>query len=186
MKHGVISTVIRLSGLKKFSMKPSAFALPILLLAVLLSGAWWLFDSEAPLPRDRLTSDTGATSGANSLLPVLPLRPIPGLDPGRVALGERLFHDARLSADFSLTCASCHNLAQGGVDGRKVSLGIKGALGGINAPTVLNSGYGIAQFWDGRAASLEEQAAGPIHNPIEMGSNWVEVLGRLQQDADLV
>lgn len=167
-------------------MKPSAFALPILLLAVLLPGAWWLFDSEAPSPRDRLTSDPGATSGANSLFPVLPLRPIPGLDPGRVALGERLFHDARLSADFSLACANCHNLAQGGVDGRKVSLGIKGALGGINAPTVLNSGYGIAQFWDGRAASLEEQAAGPVHNPIEMGSNWAEVLGRLQQDADLV
>lgn len=124
--------------------------------------------------------------GSATLLPVLPLAPIQGLDPGRVALGERLFHDARLSADFSLACASCHNLAQGGVDGRKVSLGVKGAQGGINAPTVLNSGYGMAQFWDGRAASLEEQAAGPIHNPVEMGSNWAEVLGRLKQDADLV
>lgn len=124
--------------------------------------------------------------GSATLLPVLPLAPIQGLDPGRVALGERLFHDARLSADFSLACGSCHNLAQGGVDGRKVSLGVKGAQGGINAPTVLNSGYGMAQFWDGRATTLEEQAAGPIHNPVEMGSNWAEVLGRLQQDADLV
>lgn len=167
-------------------MKPSAFAFPLILLTVLFLGTWWLFDSGASLPQGRSHPESLAVSGSGTLLPVLPLAPIPGLDPERVALGERLFHDARLSADFSLACASCHNLAQGGVDGRKVSQGVKGALGGINAPTVLNSGYGIAQFWDGRAASLEEQAAGPIHNPIEMGSNWAEVLGRLQQDADLV
>jgi len=120
------------------------------------------------------------------LQPILPLAPIPDLDPLRVALGERLFHDSRLSADFSLACASCHNLAKGGVDGRRVSVGIRGALGGINAPSVLNSGYSIAQFWDGRAASLEEQAAGPIQNPIEMGATLPQVMGRLEQDKGLM
>lgn len=120
------------------------------------------------------------------LQPILPLAAIPDLDPRRVALGERLFHDSRLSADFSLSCATCHNLAKGGVDGRRVSVGIRGALGGINAPSVLNSGYSIAQFWDGRAASLEEQAAGPIQNPIEMGATLSQVMGRLEQDKGLM
>jgi cytochrome c peroxidase len=63
-----------------------------------------------------------------------------------------------------LACVSCHDLGRGGVDGRQFSVGIGGAIGGINAPSVFNSGFSFAQFWDGRAASLEEQAAGPIHN----------------------
>jgi cytochrome c peroxidase len=120
------------------------------------------------------------------LQPIKPLVPIAGLDPGRVALGERLFHDARLSADFSLSCASCHNLSAGGVDGQRFSIGIGGAVGSINAPTVLNSGYSLAQFWNGRAATLEEQAAGPIQNPIEMGATWSQVIARLEQDPALM
>jgi len=120
------------------------------------------------------------------LQPILPLAPMPDLDPLRVALGERLFHDARLSADFSLACANCHELATGGVDHRRFSVGIRGAVGGINAPSVLNSGYSIAQFWNGRAASLEEQAAGPIQNPLEMGATLPQVMARLEQDKGLV
>lgn len=118
-----------------------------------------------------------------------PIRPIPleqKLDAKKVALGDRLFHDKRLSKDNSLSCASCHGLDRGGVDGGVGSTGINGAKGPINAPTVFNSGFNFRQFWDGRAGSLEEQAAGPVHNPKEMGSNWTEVLAKLSQDAPLV
>ena len=88
----------------------------------------------------------------------------------KVALGERLFHDPRLSADDRVACASCHDLeTKGGADGRSVSIGIQGAEGGRNAPTVLNAAFQSRLFWDGRAASLEEQALGPITNPLEMG-----------------
>lgn len=117
-----------------------------------------------------------------------PIRPIPlsvQLDAKKVALGERLFHDKRLSKDNTVACASCHPLDHGGADGATGSTGINGAKGSINAPTVFNSGFNFRQFWDGRANSLEEQAAGPVHNPKEMGSNWTEVLGKLSQDEAL-
>lgn len=117
-----------------------------------------------------------------------PIRPIPlsvHLDAKKVALGERLFHDKRLSRDNTIACASCHSLDHGGADGSTGSTGINGAKGSINAPTVFNSGFNFRQFWDGRANSLEEQAAGPVHNPKEMGSNWPEVLGKLSQDEAL-
>lgn len=118
-----------------------------------------------------------------------PLQPIPlqvPLDAAKVALGERLFNDKRLSRDNTVACASCHNLAKGGADGLVTAVGIGGAKGPINTPTVFNSGYQFRQFWDGRAASLEEQAAGPVHNPKEMGSNWADVLVKLGQDKALV
>lgn len=99
-----------------------------------------------------------------------------------IALGRSLFHDPRLSHDDTTSCASCHSLELSGVDRRRVSIGINGAMGTVNAPTVINSRFNIAQFWDGRAATLEEQAAGPVHNPIEMGSNWGEVVTKLQKD----
>jgi len=114
--------------------------------------------------------------------PVLPIPRDPGQDPGKVALGARLFQDPRLSADNTLSCASCHRLAEGGADGLARSVGVGGALGPIKAPTVYNSGFNLAQFWDGRAASLEAQVAGPIHNPLEMASNWAQVLGKLRAD----
>jgi cytochrome c peroxidase len=116
---------------------------------------------------------------------ILPLPAMPELPAERVALGERLFHDRRLSANNSVACISCHDLKHGGVDGLRVSAGIGGALGNINAPTVFNSSLSIAQFWDGRALSLEEQAAGPIHNPLEMGSNWAQVVDRLGHDDEI-
>jgi len=115
-----------------------------------------------------------------------PIRPIPSnlyLNARKVQLGHTLFHDPRLSHDNTISCASCHNLIKGGVDGQPTSTGINGATGPINAPTVFNSGFNFRQFWDGRAKNLEEQAAGPIHNPIEMGSNWREVIMKLEQDS---
>ncbi|MEJ2528856.1 MAG: MFS transporter, partial [Gammaproteobacteria bacterium] len=85
-----------------------------------------------------------------------------------------------------MACSSCHDLKHAGQDGRAVAVGINGSEGSVNSPSVFNSGFGFRQFWDGRAATLEEQAAGPVHNPIEMGSNWEEVIAKLNQDHKLV
>jgi cytochrome c peroxidase len=117
-----------------------------------------------------------------------PIRPIPAetrLDAKKVALGDKLFHDQRLSKNNTIACASCHVLSRGGADGLAVSVGINGSKGSINAPTVFNTAYNFRQFWDGRAHSLEEQASVPIHNPKEMGSNWAEVLAKLSQDGTM-
>lgn len=113
---------------------------------------------------------------------LLPLPPAPELLPEKVELGRRLFFEPRLSHDDTLSCASCHDLARGGTDRRRFSVGIGGKLGSVNAPSVFNSSLNFAQFWDGRAASLEEQVAGPVHNPIEMGSDWAEVIAKLKRD----
>jgi len=118
--------------------------------------------------------------------PLQPLRQEKDLDPRKVALGDLLFHDVRLSADNTISCASCHNLATNGSDSLPSSIGIGGAVGPIKSPTVYNSGTNFVQFWDGRAADLEEQAAGPVHDPIEMGSNWKQVLAKLKKDSTLV
>ncbi len=118
-----------------------------------------------------------------------PIRPLPleqNLNPSLVALGDRLFHDTRLSQDNTVSCANCHQLSTGGTDRLSRSMGVGGAVGGIKAPTVYNSGFNFVQFWDGRAETLEEQAAGPVHNPLEMASNWREVISKLSADPQMV
>lgn len=110
------------------------------------------------------------------------VRPLPaptGLDPQKVALGRRLFHDPTLASDGRVSCATCHPLDRGGVDGLPVSVGVNGARGTTNAPTVYNSGFNLAQFWDGRAQTLEEQAGGPLTHPSEMAADWPSILERL-------
>ena len=94
--------------------------------------------------------------------------------PEKVALGEKLFFDGRLSADGTVACSTCHDPARAFTDGREVSIGIKGRLGQRNAPTILNALYNVAQFWDGRSKTLEDQAALPIQNPSEMGQPTLE------------
>jgi cytochrome c peroxidase len=89
--------------------------------------------------------------------------------PEKIALGQKLFFDGRLSADGTVACSTCHNPARAFTDGRPVSIGIKGRAGQRNAPTILNALYNKAQFWDGRATTLEQQAALPIVNHVEMG-----------------
>jgi len=118
--------------------------------------------------------------------PLEALPPVPQLDPRVVALGRRLFHEPRLSGDDKVSCSSCHDLAKGGVDSKPLSLGVSGKTGLVNAPTVYNSSLNFVQFWDGRAATLEEQVGGPITNPIEMGSSWSKVLAALQGDPSYV
>jgi cytochrome c peroxidase len=94
--------------------------------------------------------------------------------PEKISLGEKLFFDGRLSADGTVACSTCHNPARAFTDGRPVSIGIKGRVGQRNAPTILNALYNKAQFWDGRARTLEDQAVFPIVNPIEMGQPSLE------------
>jgi len=86
-----------------------------------------------------------------------------------IELGRLLFFDKRLSADNTISCATCHDPKRGFTDNQPVSTGIKGQKGNRNAPTVINRIFGTIQFWDGRAASLEDQAKGPLTNPVEMG-----------------
>ena len=100
----------------------------------------------------------------------------------KVELGKMLFLDPRLSSTGTVSCNSCHNVMAGGEDNRSGSMGVNGQIGGRSAPTVWNAAFNSVQFWDGRAPSLEEQAKGPVTNPIEMGmKNWDEVIARLEQ-----
>jgi cytochrome c peroxidase len=112
-------------------------------------------------------------------------KPIPGqggsaaVTPEKVSLGRMLFYDVRLSKAQDLSCNSCHDLAKHGMDGRPFSVGHKHQPGTRNAPTVYNAATHIAQFWDGRAATVEEQAKGPILNPIEMANEERRVVETL-------
>jgi cytochrome c peroxidase len=113
---------------------------------------------------------------------ISPLPSAHNLNAAVVALGRSLFHEPRLSADGTLSCASCHPVASGGDDARSHSVGINGQRGDINAPSVLNRAFDFRLFWDGRAATLEDQVDGPLQNPIEMGSTWELALSRLEAD----
>jgi cytochrome c peroxidase len=142
-----------------------------------------------------LTSLRGATGGpieeAAPLRLTVPaglsvLLPVPWDNPltaARVELGRRLFFDRRLSRDGRLACASCHRPEHAFADDRPVSIGIGGRAGRRNAPSLLNRAYARALFWDGRTASLEEQALGPLINERELGNTFSEIERRLGADA---
>ncbi|MDD5215888.1 MAG: cytochrome-c peroxidase, partial [Methylococcales bacterium] len=101
--------------------------------------------------------------------------------PEKIELGKQLYHDPRLSSTGTVSCASCHNTMLGGEDNRPNSVGVGAQTGGRSAPTVWNAAFNKVQFWDGRAGTLEEQAAGPVTNPIEMGmKSWDDVTARLK------
>lgn len=124
-----------------------------------------------------------ATAKGQEALPKASPAPVDNMvTEDKILLGKTLFFDPRLSLDGTVSCNSCHNVMNGGDDNRAGSVGIKGQIGGRGAPTVWNSGFLTAQFWDGRAASLEEQAKGPLTNPIEMGMpNHEAVVARLKK-----
>ena len=118
-----------------------------------------------------------------------PLQPLPAsmkTNPGKVALGKTLFNDKRLSGDNTVACVTCHALEKGGTDNARFASGVREQKGDINAPTVFNAAFNIRQFWNGRAADLQEQAGGPPFNPIEMDSkDWNQVIDKLKGDAEL-
>ncbi len=114
-----------------------------------------------------------------------PIKPIPNevkVDAKKVLLGKKLFFDPILSSDGTISCATCHDLQNGGDDGLKFSFGIGGQEGNINSPTVYNAVFNFRQFWDGRAKDLKEQAGGPIENPVEMGHTLAAAVKTLKQN----
>lgn len=128
--------------------------------------------------------DGVAENHANAAVQPLPRNWI--TDAAKVALGKDLYHDVRLSGDNTLSCATCHGLDDGGCDQLPVSVGIGGQKGPINAPTVYNSAFQFAMFWDGRMSTLAEQAGGPVENPLEMGAKWADVLPKLAADPEFM
>lgn len=135
--------------------------------------------------RAKYYATDAAPKHANEPLQPLPQK-IPGLNLQKVALGDKLFNDKRLSADNTLSCAGCHFYDRGGTDHQRFSEGIRKQFGDVNPPTVFNAAFNKTQFWDGRAADLQEQAGGPPLNPIEMGSKtWDEIIAKLAKDDKL-
>ncbi|WP_221801470.1 cytochrome-c peroxidase [Oceanobacter mangrovi] len=129
-----------------------------------------------------LASLAAITTSAQASEPIQPIQPVKEINLAKAELGKKLYFDPRLSKSGFISCNSCHNLSMGGTDNLKTSIGHSWQQGPINAPTVLNSSLSIAQFWDGRAADLKEQAGGPIANPGEMAFTHtlaVDVLGSI-------
>ena len=122
----------------------------------------------AAFPADDLL--TAAQALFKPIPPTAPVLPGNSATPAKVELGKMLFFDPRLSASHAISCNSCHNVGLGGVDVEEKSIGHNWQKGGRNSPTVFNAVFNTAQFWDGRAKDLEEQAGGPMVNPIEMAS----------------
>ncbi|AXX91071.1 cytochrome B6 [Malaciobacter molluscorum LMG 25693] len=100
----------------------------------------------------------------------------------KALLGKKLFFDKRLSKDNTISCASCHDISNGGADNKDFSIGINNRKGNVNSPTVLNSKYNFTQFWNGRARDLKEQINGPVHNPMEMGSTLDKIIDKISTD----
>lgn len=120
--------------------------------------------------------------------PVKPIMPYESDEPEKVSLGKKLFFEPRLSRSGFISCNSCHNLSRGGADNIPTSIGHNWQEGPINSPTVLNASLHTAQFWDGRAETLQEQAAGPIDNPMEMAYTHtlaIEVLHSIPAYVDM-
>jgi cytochrome c peroxidase len=124
--------------------------------------------------------------GVPDIVPLPAAVPVPATNlnyQAKIELGKQLYFDGRLSKNGQVSCAFCHNPFTGFADPRQTSIGVDGGVGGRQAPTVYNSAFNDTQFWDGRAGSLEEQAIGPIQNPIEMGEtheNVVKKLGKIK------
>ena len=127
-----------------------------LVVAVMISSStpvfakWEALPEVAPAPKDNPTTDA------------------------KIELGKMLFMDPRFSSTGTVSCNSCHNIMEGGDDSRTFSMGVHGKTGGRNAPTVWNSAFHSVQFWDGRVDLLEDQAKGPVTNPVEMGVVEIE------------
>ncbi|NVK18199.1 MAG: cytochrome-c peroxidase [Methylocystaceae bacterium] len=126
------------------------------------------------------------SQSASAEEPIEPITVKPVEDAAMVELGKKLYFDPRLSKSGFISCNSCHNLSMGGTDNLKTSIGHNWQQGPINSPTVLNSSLNLAQFWDGRAMNLQEQAGGPIANPGEMASTHALALKVLQSIPEYV
>jgi cytochrome c peroxidase len=117
---------------------------------------------------------------ANGLLPPMPVPSDNPLSDAKITLGKSLYFDKRLSSNNTVSCASCHRPDAAWADITPVSEGVEHKKGGRNSPTILNAGYIVPQFWDGRAVHLEKQAVGPVANPVEMDLPLPKLIGRLK------
>ena len=136
----------------------------------------WVRKMRTAIYNDGLTGDRAAE-------PVRPIDKVLEYDAAKAALGYALYHDTRLSVDNTVSCATCHELQNAGVDNHQYSHGVNDQLGGVNAPTVYNAVYNFVQFWDGRAKTLADQAAGPPLNPVEMASeSFDQIIAKLKAD----
>ncbi len=142
--------------------------------AVLLIGALLM---QMPVPR--LMADDAAAADVPAGLPPVKHPDDNPSSEAKIALGRQLYFDGRLSRDDKVSCASCHDPAKGFSNGEQFATGVEGKKGGRNSPTVHNAAFNRFQFWDGRAGTLEEQALGPIQNPIEMNMTLPEVVAKL-------
>lgn len=131
-------------------------------------------------PRQRMPIGKSIELKAPLGLPPVPVPTDNPLTEETIALGRRLYYDASLSVDGTVSCASCHAPQFAFSDNRRVSEGVGGKLGTRHAPTVINSAYSSLQFWDGRSSSLEEQAKAPMENPVEMAHTLDGVVKRIQ------
>jgi cytochrome c peroxidase len=149
-----------------------------------MTAARWIVTGALVLCATQVSAQQSLMERARKLfepIPLLaPIQPGNPASPARVDLGKMLYFDPRLSASHAISCNSCHNLGLGGADAEPTSLGHRWQHGGRNAPTVLNAAFNKAQFWDGRARDLEEQAGGPIVNPLEMASPAAHVAEQLK------
>lgn len=152
------------------------------LAATLLAGVGFLAtqsQAESPVSAGTVVVD-GVT--VPDIAPLPTVVPIPATNlnyKAKVDLGKQLYFDGRLSKNNAISCAFCHNPFTGFADPRQTSIGVGGGIGGRQAPTVYNTGLIPLQFWDGRAGSLEEQALGPIANPVEMAEVLEHVVKKL-------
>ncbi|MBR2065332.1 MAG: cytochrome-c peroxidase [Bacteroidales bacterium] len=136
----------------------------------------WIRNERIAMYSDNLPENRAAE-------PVRPIDQSVDVDAAKAALGFALFHDPRLSVDNTVSCATCHALETAGVDNHQYSHGVDDQVGGVNAPTVYNAVYNFVQFWDGRAKTLADQAAGPPLNPIEMASpSFDDIIAKLKAD----
>jgi cytochrome c peroxidase len=146
---------------------------------------------DAPAPPAGASTQPGVSTLADDGLTPIGKLPL-GLDefelkipqdnpptPEKIALGKALFFDKRLSRDNTIACASCHDPQKGYSNGAAFATGVGGALGGRSAPTITNRVFSTTQFWDGRAASLEAQALGPIENPVEMDLKLADLVKKI-------
>ena len=155
----------------------------LVIFASLGFGFYFRHDFDKPDQTQAATMPEAQQQVVNSSAePITPLPLALALNLRKVELGRRLFHETRLSGDGSMSCASCHNLASGGVDRLPFARGIGGKEGSINTPTVFNSGLNFRQFWDGRAETLEDQVDGPLQNPAEMAGAWSKAISALAED----
>jgi cytochrome c peroxidase len=151
----------------------------LLMLSLLVFPSFAMADTTSQVPRTMINVHSLGPERIGNLPPV----PVPPNNPQtsmKILLGKQLYFDTRLSKDSTISCATCHNPSMGWSDAGPTSTGINKQLGGRRSPPVSNAAYIPLQFWDGRAATLEEQAKGPIENPVEMGNTHLVMIRTLQ------